>query len=248
MVLVVVLGAIPPLVPATGQETTTAGLESVPNRQAEYNVTFNSTTIDELVLRDVTVLDARIENVTVGQLTVGNETRADVEIENATFERLVIQQSVVRNVSTGQLSVRNKSVLNVPGGEFINQAGDQSLGRHVIANLTVDGVVIEQLYIPSLTIEAEPEQIEGDLADQPANETDEEPDVFIAQAETGNATVTNASFERGAVENASVDDETVTPGTDEGADDSDGGNEERVSDGGNGDLAGPSRVSERIGR
>ena len=216
MTLIVVLGALPPIVPATGHDTATYGtvvseFEPAVNGQSEYNVTFNSTTIDELVLRNVVVTDVSVGTVTVDEMTVGNETTEDVQLENVTLERLEIEHAIVENVSTGELSVRNRSVLNVPGGELIGNAGDRSLKRHVVANLTVSGVEIEQLHLANLTVETDLETIEGDVDGTPDEEATTEPAVSIKDAQAGTATVTNASFERGSVESASVENETVTP-------------------------------------
>lgn len=213
--VILVVGAMPPLVPATGHAAPADAGPAV-DRQPEYNVTFDSTTIDELVLRNVVVTDVSVRNVTIDEMTVGNETTEDVELENVTLERLRVERAVVGNVSTGELSVRNRSVLNVPGGELIGNVGDRSLDRHVVENLTVSGVEIRQLHLANLTVEAEPGDIEGDVESQSDAEEPEKPAVSIVDAEAETGTVTNASFERGTVEQASVENETVTPDDDSG--------------------------------
>lgn len=233
-------GALPTLAPATDHDGAVA-VGPTSDRQGEYNVTFNSTAIGELVLRNVVVENVEVGEVVVDEMTVGNQTTEDVKLENVTLSRLEIERAVVQNVSTGKLSVRNKSVLDVPGGELIGDAGDRSLERHVVANLTVTGVEIERLHLASLTVETEITEIEGDIEDEQDGEMPEKPDVSIGEADGGTATVTNASFQRGAVENASVEGETVTP--EEEADDSDGTEEETQEETEEGSL-----VSARTGR
>lgn len=219
MALVIAFGALPTLAPAAGHDRT-APVGPANYLQGEYNVTFNSTTIGELVLRNVIVENVQVGEVVVDEMTVGNETSEDVQLENVSLSRLEIERAVVRNVSTGELSIRNKSILDVPGGELIGNAGDRSLKRHVVANLTVTGVEIERLHLANLTIETELTEIEGDVEDGAGGQLPEKPDVSIGEADAETAVVTNASFRSGSVENASVEGETVTPETEE--DDSDG--------------------------
>lgn len=220
VVLVIAFGAGPALMPV-------AGYDGVPTRQqpadlqSGYNVTFNSATISELVLRNVTVENAEIRNVTVDELTVGNETQEDVKLENVTLSKLQIEQGTVQNVETGTLSIRNRSVLNVPGGELLGNVGDRSLERHVLDNLTVTGVVIGELHIESLTVESEFDSQEATIDDDSSEQPEEKPDVSLEQADVANATIGNASFESGAVENASVDDETVDPDSADDTEDDD---------------------------
>lgn len=225
--VVLVAGIGPTLAPAAGHDGPDAATEPAASSQPEYNVTFNSTSIGELVLRNVTIRNVEVEEVTVDEMTVGNETSEDVELENVTLSRLDVERAVVQDVSTGRLSVRNRSVLDVPGGELIRNAGDRSLERHVIDNLTVTGVEIERLHLASLTVETDVEELEGDVEGQSDEGTDR-PDVSIGEADAPNATVTNASFQEGAVESASVEDETVTP---EEVDDGDGEESDGDEDG-----------------
>lgn len=242
MALAVAFGALPTLAPAAGPDAT-AAVGPTSDLQGEYNLTFSSTTIGELVLRNVTIRDVQVGEVTVDEMTVGNETTEDVELENVRLTRLEIERAVVQDVSTGELSVRNKSILNVPGGELIDNAGDRSLERHVIDNLTIAGVEIQQLHLQNLTFEAELSSIEGDVEAQNDDEQPEEPDVSIADAEGETATVTNASFDRGSVEDASVDDETVTPETEEDESDGDEGDGDDSEEDGDEEL-----ISSRTGR
>jgi hypothetical protein len=248
--VVLVAGGAPMLAPAAGHDApATADGPAVDSQ--EYNVTFSSTTIGELVLRNVTVRNVKVREVTVDEMTVGNETSEDVELENVSLARLDIERAVVTDVSTGELSVRNKSILDVPGGELIGNAGDRSLDRHVVDNLTITGVEIQRLHVGNLTVETEIEAIEGDVEAQP-EEGPDEPDVSIGEADAPTASVTNASFREGAVESASVEDETVTPETEKGGNGSDGedGDGEDGGDEGDGDDGDDegAMVSARTGR
>lgn len=252
MALVIAFGALPTLAPAADHGGT-AVVGPTSDIQGEYNVTFNSTTIGELVLRNVVVQNVQVEEVVVDEMTVGNETSEAIRLENVTLSRLEIERAVVNDVSTGELSVRNKSVLDVPGGELIGDAGDRSLERHVIDNLTVTGVEIERLHLANLTVETELTEIEGDVEGEQVEEPPEKPDVSIGKADAGTATVTNASFRKGTVENASVEGETVTPETEEDDSDEDGLDEDGSDEDGSdeddsGGTEDGSLVSARTGR
>lgn len=176
--------------------------------QSGYNLTFNSTSISELVLRNVTVRDATVARATVDEVTVGDRTEENVTLTNVTFAQLFIDQGLVTDINTGKLSVRNRSIIYVPGAELIDNAGDQALGRNVFDNLTVTGVDIQRLHVKTLTVETEIEQLNATVETQPAERNETEPDVMIGNATVENASIGSVSVERGTVEDASVENET----------------------------------------
>lgn len=192
----------------------------VQERNQEYEVTFSNVTIKSWRLINVTVT-----NVTVERLSVENASSEGEMVENKTFKNIslteiVIEGAILRNVTADRLVVRNRSIIDVPGGDIMPPKIDgRTIEEHVLKDITVDGVVVENLTVSTAnfneTVASPVNLSDGELVSQPAGEAD--------------VSVTSASVERGNINNATLGGWRVEDEVNETGDEGDASTDSRYS-------------------
>ncbi|MFC7080167.1 hypothetical protein [Halorussus caseinilyticus] len=119
----------------------------------QYKVSLNNVTIETWLLRDSKVVNATIESVVVRNATTENGSRTNVTLSNVTVGRFALERARLKNVTARKLVVRNKSVLDIPGGGFIDpNVENRTLERHWTRNTTVSGVVIDRMAVDAAVL------------------------------------------------------------------------------------------------
>lgn len=170
---------------------------------AQYKVSLDNVTIRTWLLRNATVRNATVEEVVVRNATTADGAREDVRLTNVTVGEFAFERGRLQNVTARRLVVRNKSVLNVPGGEFIDPNVDnRTIERQWTRNATVFGVTIDRIAVDAAVLCGNTSL--GERADDPAafdprgGET--APDIDVQ-----NGTVEEALVIRGQAANWSVE-------------------------------------------
>lgn len=130
-------------------------VERAPENVAQdYEVTIDNITINTWLLRNSTVRNATVREVTIVNATTPDGTRENVTLENVSVGEFVLDRARLKNVTAQKLTVRNKSVLDVPGGDFFDpDVSDRTIDRHWTRNKTVSGVVIDTIVIDAAIME-----------------------------------------------------------------------------------------------
>lgn len=178
---------------------------------AQYKVSLDDVTVRTWLLRDSTVRNATVERVVVENVTTPAGARENVTLLNVTVGRFDIERGRLTNVTASRLVIRNRSVLDVPGGDLFDpKVENRTLNRQWTRNATVAGVVIDRLTVDaaflcgnaSLGERAE----NADAFDPQGN--DDPPAVTVR-----NGTVEEALLMRGAASNWSVRSVEEPPAT-----------------------------------
>lgn len=169
---------------------------------AQYKVSLNNVTIETWLLRNATVVNATVDEVVIRNATTNNGSQTNVTLTNAEVREFVLERGRLRNVTAKRLVVRNKSLLNIPGGGFIDpNVENRTIERHWTKNQTVSGVVIDKISIDAAflcentTLGAKADE---DMTVSPQT-GDEKPDIVLE-----NGTVSEALVIRGEASDWSV--------------------------------------------
>lgn len=185
----------------------------------DYEVTIDNVTIKTWLLRNSTVQNATVQEVVIRNATTPDGTRENVTLENVSVGEFVLDRARLKNVTAEKLTVRNKSVLNVPGGDFFDpDVKDRVIDRRWTRNQTVSGVVIDTIVINASIMEENaslgPQSEDGEFSP----ESDGEADI-----EVQNGTVGEALIIHGEANDWSV-------GSTSGVDDADEGDSNETDD------------------
>ncbi|WP_132058354.1 hypothetical protein [Halorussus amylolyticus] len=195
--------------------------EAVDDRAAQYEVSLRNVTVDTWLLRNSTVRNATVREVRIRNATTPDGTKENVTLRNVTVGEFVIDRGRLRNVTAQTLVIRNKSILDVPGGDFIDpDVRDRTLERHVTRNQTVSGVVID-----TLEVEA---GIMGDNAAFGVEADDAAEFSPVAAENDPDITIENGAVREALVRNGTANDWSVESIDGDAGDDS--GPEKRESD------------------
>lgn len=171
-------------------------------RIAQYKVSLDNVTIETWLLRNATVVNATVDEVLIQNATTTNGSRANVTLTNVEVREFLLERGRLKNVSAQRLVVRNKSLLNIPGGGFIDpNVENRTIERHWTENQTVSGVVIDEISIDSAFLCGNATlgpKADEDMTVSPQTR-DEKPDIVLE-----NGTVGEALVIRGAASNWSV--------------------------------------------
>jgi hypothetical protein len=170
---------------------------------AQYKVSLNNVTVRTWLIRDSTVLNATVENVVVRNATTEEGRRTNVTLSNVSVGRFALDRARLSNVTARKLVIRNKSILNVPGGSFFDpNVENRTIDRQWTKNDTVSGVVIDRLVVDAAALCEDAslgQRATGNSSVAPAA-GDEQPDITVE-----NGTVGEALVMRGAASNWSVE-------------------------------------------
>ncbi|WP_135825865.1 hypothetical protein [Halorussus ruber] len=159
---------------------------------AQYKVSLNNVTIETWLLRNSTVVNAAIDEVVIRNATTENGSRTNVTLSNVSVGRFDLDRGRLKNVTARKLVVRNKSVLSVPGGEFIDpNVENRTLERHWTRNQTVSGVVIDRIVVDAAFLCGNAtlgSRTTGNDSVAPAS-GDERPDITVQNGTVGEALV-----------------------------------------------------------
>lgn len=170
---------------------------------AQYEVSLENVTIQTWLLRNSTVRNATVEEVVIRNATTENGVRENVTMTGVTVGEFALERARLQNVTADRLVVRNKSVLDVPGGDFVDpEVSDRTIERHWTRNATVAGVVIDRIVVDaailcqnaSLGDEAE------DASQFDPQASDDDPAVSVEGGEVGEALVIRGHASGWAVE------------------------------------------------
>ncbi|MFC4551284.1 MULTISPECIES: hypothetical protein [Halorussus] len=126
----------------------TAVDDSPVQRPLQYKVSLDNVTIKTWLLRNSTVLNVTVRKVVVRNATTPNGVQRNVTLRNVTIGEFELERARLKNVTARTLVVRNKSVLSVPGGQFIDpNVQNRTIDRHWTKNKTVSGVVIDTMVV-----------------------------------------------------------------------------------------------------
>jgi len=118
------------------------------DRAAQYKVSFQNVTVQTWLVRNATVLNASVDEVVVRNATTADGETENVTLANVSVDRFVVDQGRLTNVTARTLVVRNRSVLNVPGGDLVDpDLRDRVIERHVTQRQIVSGVVIDRIVL-----------------------------------------------------------------------------------------------------
>jgi len=119
-----------------------------PDRLAQYKVSLRNVTVQTWLIRNSTVRNATVEEVVVRNATTADGATENVTLANASVGRFAIDRGRLTNVTARTLVVRNRSVLDVPGGDLIDpDVRNRVIERHWTQNQTVSGVVIDRIVL-----------------------------------------------------------------------------------------------------
>ncbi|WP_135854451.1 hypothetical protein [Halorussus salinus] len=170
---------------------------------AQYKVSLNNVTVRTWLIRNSTVLNATVENVVVRNATTENGSRANVTLSNVSVGRFALDRARMQNVTARKLVIRNKSILDVPGGSFFDpNVENRTIDRQWTKNDTVSGVVIDRLVVDAAILCGNAslgQRATGNSSVAPGA-GDERPDITVE-----NGTVGEALVIRGAASNWSVE-------------------------------------------
>ncbi|WP_276301325.1 hypothetical protein [Halorussus lipolyticus] len=169
---------------------------------AQYKVSLNNVTIETWLLRNSTVVNATVDEVLIRNATTENGSRANVTLSNVSVGQFEIERGRLKSVTARKLVIRNKSILSIPGGGFIDpNVENRTLERHWTKNQTVSGVVIDRIVVDAAFLCGNAtlgSQAAGNSSIAP-QAGDENPDITVQ-----NGTVGEALVIKGAASNWSV--------------------------------------------
>jgi hypothetical protein len=181
---------------------------------AQYKVSLDNVTVKTWLIRNSTVRNATVSEVVVRNATTENGSRANVTLSNVSVGRFVLDRARMKNVTARKLVIRNKSVLDVPGGNFFDpEVENRTIDRQWTKNDTVTGVVIDRIVVDAAILCGNAtlgQRAPADASIAPAA-GDKQPDITVQ-----NGTVGEALVMRGAASNwsvGSVDQPDVTNST-----------------------------------
>lgn len=224
LVTLVVLAVIgTPVV--TGGSVTNFGTERDAGCYAQdYEVTLTDVTIETWRLINVTVENVVANEVVVRNAWTVNGTVKNATLENVTMQELFVREGTLTNVTADRLVVRNRSILDVPGADLVNQdISGLTEERHVLKDVTVDGLVIDRIEISSFTVLNE--SLESELNESngvvPSPESMQEPDIEIDNTSMDRSKISRSTGSGWQIESEEVEDESLTnestpPGWDPG--------------------------------
>ncbi|WP_168216293.1 hypothetical protein [Halorussus halobius] len=212
-----------------------------------YEISLDNVTVETWLLRDATVRNATVEEVVIHNATTPDGARANVTLSNVTVGEFAVERGRLLNVSATRLVVRNKSVLDVPGGEFIDpNVENRTVKRQWTRNATVAGVVIDRMRVDAAVLCANATL--GEQADDPAafdpQAGDDDPAITVENGSAEEALLIRGhasewrvgSADGPAAENASLPQGCERgQGDDGGGDGDDGGGEGDDAGGGDGE-------------
>ncbi len=181
-----------------------ANANAIPNANAtQYKVSLDNVTVRTWLLRNATVLNATVEEVVVENVSTPDGGRENVTITNATLGRFDVERGRLLNVTATRLIVRNRSVLDVPGGDLFDpNVQNRTLDRQWTRNTTVAGVVIDRIAVDAAVL-CENASL-GQQADDPSAfdpTADDQPPAITVQ----NGSAEEALIMRGQAANWSVE-------------------------------------------
>lgn len=186
----------------TGNAAATGDALETGDAVTQYKVSLDNVTIRTWLLRNSTVHNATVRKVVVQNVTTPNGSRTNVTLTNVTVGTFVIERGRLKNVTATKLIIRNKSVLNVPGGGIIDpNVENRTIDRQWTKNATVAGVVIDRIAIDAAILcqnTSLGQQAQNSAAFDPRNNEDD-PDVTVR-----NGTVEEALIMQGKASNWSV--------------------------------------------
>ncbi|WP_135805499.1 hypothetical protein [Halorussus marinus] len=123
------------------------------DRAAQYKVSLQNLTVETWLIRNSTVRNASIDEVVVRNATTVDGATQNVTLTNASVGRFVIDRGRLTNVTARTLVVRNRSVLDVPGGDLFDpNVQNRVIERHWTQNQTVSGVVIDRIVVDAAVL------------------------------------------------------------------------------------------------
>jgi len=129
-------------------ESANASAQAGTDRSAQYKVSLRNVTIQTWLIRNATVRNATVKEVVVRNATTADGATENVTLANASVERFAIDRGRLTNVTARTLVVRDRSVLDVPGGDLIDpDVRNRVIERHWTRNQTVSGVVIDRIVV-----------------------------------------------------------------------------------------------------
>ena len=158
----------------------------------QYKVSLDNVTIKTWLLRNATVVNATVEEVVIRNATTTEGSRTNVTLSNVTVGRFFLERARFKNVTAGTLVVRNKSILSIPGGGFIDpNVANRTIDRHWTKNQTVSGVVIDRLAVDAAFLCGN-----ATLGQRAANATkfdpmtdEDKPDIVVRNGTVGEALI-----------------------------------------------------------
>lgn len=208
------VGQVTSVGPVTSVDSSSSVGHAEENTSAQYKVSLDNVTIETWVLRNATVQNATVDEVVVRNVTTSNGVRENVTLQNVTVERFFFERGRLENVTARKLVIRNKSVLNVPGGDFFDpDVEDRTIERQRTVNSTVVGVTIDRIVVDAATLcqnTSLGEEAEDSAQFDPRTD-DEKPDITVQNGTVGNAFVLRGSASNWSV--GSVDGPRATDGT-----------------------------------
>jgi hypothetical protein len=187
---------------AAGERTHEGTIHRDAEPIAQYKVSLDNVTVETWLLRNATVVNATVNEVVIRNATTTNGSRTNVTLTDTKIGEFLLERGRLENVTARKLVVRNKSLLNVPGGEVIDpDVENRTIERQLTRNQTVSGAVINRIYIDAAFLCGN-----ATLGSQAADDSsidpqagDEKPDIVVE-----NGTVDEALVIRGEASNWSV--------------------------------------------
>lgn len=205
--------------PASALPNATAPASAPPNATAsdaadsfaQYKVSLNNVTVRTWLIRDSTVLNATVENVVVRNATTEEGRRTNVTLSNVSVGRFALDRARLSNVTARKLVIRNKSILDVPGGSFFDpNVENRTIDRQWTQNDTVSGVVIDHLVVDAAVLCGNAslgQRATGNSSVAPAS-GDERPDITVENGTVGEALVMRGEASNWSVESVNQSDPT----------------------------------------
>lgn len=250
LTLVVLLGGVAPVVgggsnasfghadDATAERTGDEIVHRTGDAVAQYKVSLDNVTIKTWLLRNSTVRNATVEEVVVRNVTTENGARENVTLTNVTVGKFVIERGRLKNVTARTLIVRNKSVLDIPGGDFIDpDVENKTIDRQWTRNTTVAGVVIDRITVDAAFLcenASLGQQAENGAQFDPRTD-DEDPAITVKNGTVGEALIMNGeatNWSVGSVEQPDAQNASLPKSCERGQDGQGGGNGDGGGDGG----------------
>jgi hypothetical protein len=256
--LVLLLGGFGPAVGVGSDVSLDRGGDAVHrtgDTAAQYKVSLDNVTVRTWLLRDSTVRNATVQEVVIENATTTDGARENVTLTNVTVGRFVIDRGRLLNVTATKLVVRNKSVLDIPGGDFIDpDLEGRTIDRQWTRNATVSGVVIDRLHVDAAFIceNTSLGQQSEDGAQFDPRSDDEDPAITVQNGTAEEALIINGAASNWSVgsvdepeaQNASLP-QRCQRGQDAGGQGEDGqGDGTSEGDGGQGDGGGDGNESD----
>lgn len=207
---------------AVGVEPSGETAETANSVDDDYEVTLTDVEIETWRLVNVTVENVVVREIQVTSLETPNETAENVVFENVSLSELEVENGTLSEVAADELVVRNRSVLDVPGADLVGDISDQTIGRHVLTNMTIDGLVIGSITVENMTVAKHTvtdETTERDVGSELLADTIDEDsvDVNMSNATVEEADLDNVTGSNWEVERDNIRNETISHG-DESAD------------------------------